>query len=373
MPDSEDPKEVTNYELPDAKFGGGLINAESVNAGRIGGDITNIIQNVTFQKSGLSGEQAIRSLLERDPPFLLAYLANRREQELELRDVFEKALKQAKPCYLVCIIHGEESQSHYSFLQRLKNVYFPRFLSSNPEEIKIQEYHLEWPSRFKKLDNLRNNLYMNLVDSILGYSSVPPEKCNERINDIFGRYSNPVIVHTHLITEDWQHQGFKILDKLLEFWQDLHNKIITQKLIICIFIKYKAKRKKTTNKRWFKWTFNFWRDSLKGYRYQKTNRMIREYLQKRCASNFTDFNPLNIIVLPELEGVSKKEVEDWARSEFVKNIVNEAMIDLLINKIGEMFDSWEEQNSSETIPMNDLADKLNNLLKSLLTAKGGLA
>ncbi|RCJ40085.1 hypothetical protein A6770_38350 [Nostoc minutum NIES-26] len=40
MPDSEDPKQVNN-DLPNSQFGGGFINADTVNAGRIGGDIWN--------------------------------------------------------------------------------------------------------------------------------------------------------------------------------------------------------------------------------------------------------------------------------------------------------------------------------------------
>ncbi|QLE59665.1 NACHT domain-containing NTPase [Nostoc sp. TCL26-01] len=42
MPDSQDPKQVNNNDLRNSQFGGGLINAENVNAGRIGGDIWNI-------------------------------------------------------------------------------------------------------------------------------------------------------------------------------------------------------------------------------------------------------------------------------------------------------------------------------------------
>ncbi|MEH2468542.1 AAA-like domain-containing protein [Nostoc sp.] len=42
MPDSEDPKQVSSNDLRNSQFGGGLINADTVNAGRIGGDIYNI-------------------------------------------------------------------------------------------------------------------------------------------------------------------------------------------------------------------------------------------------------------------------------------------------------------------------------------------
>ncbi|MGI8502132.1 MAG: NACHT domain-containing protein, partial [Hassallia sp.] len=41
MPESEDPKKVSNNDLRNAQVGGGFINAENVNAQRIGGDIWN--------------------------------------------------------------------------------------------------------------------------------------------------------------------------------------------------------------------------------------------------------------------------------------------------------------------------------------------
>jgi len=42
MPDSENQKEVSSNDLRNSQFGGGFINAETVNAGQIGGDIYNI-------------------------------------------------------------------------------------------------------------------------------------------------------------------------------------------------------------------------------------------------------------------------------------------------------------------------------------------
>ncbi|WP_277883382.1 hypothetical protein [Nostoc flagelliforme] len=41
MPDSKDPKQVNN-DLRNSQFGGRLINADTVNSGRVGGDIYNI-------------------------------------------------------------------------------------------------------------------------------------------------------------------------------------------------------------------------------------------------------------------------------------------------------------------------------------------
>jgi hypothetical protein len=40
---SEDLKKVSNNDLQGSQFGGGFIDAETVNANRIGGDIFNVV------------------------------------------------------------------------------------------------------------------------------------------------------------------------------------------------------------------------------------------------------------------------------------------------------------------------------------------
>ncbi|QLE45282.1 hypothetical protein FD723_33735 (plasmid) [Nostoc sp. C052] len=68
MPDSQDPKQVSN-DLRNSQFGGGLINAGTVNAGQIGGDIYNIHfgqQTVASGNSVQSQNQRQRSQSERD-------------------------------------------------------------------------------------------------------------------------------------------------------------------------------------------------------------------------------------------------------------------------------------------------------------------
>jgi AAA-like domain len=69
MPDSEDPKQVSKNDLRNSQFGGGFINADTVNAGQIGGDIYNIHFGQQTVKSGNSVQsqnQRQRSLSEKD-------------------------------------------------------------------------------------------------------------------------------------------------------------------------------------------------------------------------------------------------------------------------------------------------------------------
>ncbi|QLE53493.1 hypothetical protein FD724_36950 (plasmid) [Nostoc sp. C057] len=69
MSDSEDPKQATNNHLSNSQFGGGLINAESVNAERIGGDVYNIYfgkQQAASDSPAPSPNQKQRSQSQRD-------------------------------------------------------------------------------------------------------------------------------------------------------------------------------------------------------------------------------------------------------------------------------------------------------------------
>lgn len=69
MPDSNDRGQVSSNDLRNSQFGGGLIDADTVNAGRVGGDIYNIHigqQTVASGNPVQSQNQRERSQQERD-------------------------------------------------------------------------------------------------------------------------------------------------------------------------------------------------------------------------------------------------------------------------------------------------------------------
>ncbi|MEH2419720.1 MAG: hypothetical protein V7K48_01850 [Nostoc sp.] len=324
------------------------------------------IQNVIFQPSGASSYQTRSDQFQKEVPYLLPYLANRREQEAQLSEVFSNFLRQDSPTHLVCIIHGDELQCHNNFLERMRKVFLPKWLNLDPQEPILHEYLLEWPSKSKDLHNLSKQLCKNLADVVLKNSLYSPELMNIALS----KHHHPVIVHTYLLTEDLHKQGLDSLNKLLEFCHDLHRIITSQRLIICILIRYKIKRKKSYKNLWLKLLFNLKLGFLKQYRYQKTNNKIRKYLQVLSNSNMNYIQSQSIIVLPELSGINQGEVENWVRCEDTKQFVGEAMIEPLIQKVGEMFDYWEEQTSSDTIPMSYLAEELSKLVKLLIAVQG---
>lgn len=65
MPDAENPKQVNNNDLRNAQFAGGLVNADNVIAGQIGGDNYNIyIGQPSQQKIDIDWHQVSSSLLD---------------------------------------------------------------------------------------------------------------------------------------------------------------------------------------------------------------------------------------------------------------------------------------------------------------------
>ncbi|MGB3205066.1 MAG: hypothetical protein WBB28_08765 [Crinalium sp.] len=295
-------------------------------------------------------------------PSLLPYLVNRSKQEYELEKGIKNGLQKAPLSPIICIIHGDEFQSHDKFLERLYKVSLPKFLG---QEL-IKQYHLPCPPKLKDSQEFSDYLRSTLADIVIKRSSASLEE----INAFFNECSLPILIHTHLLAEQLQKPDFETLHNLLNFWQNWHINI-NQALIICIFVKYQNLRKKQTK--------NFNIISLffiavgyffKQYRYQKVNQKICQHIERLSVSNFDKFNRLSGLVLPELTGVNRGEVEDWVRMEYTQNVIGEAMADKLIKEIRELFHKWEEQNSSNTIPMDDLADNLINLLKSNLSGEG---
>ncbi|MBO3457464.1 hypothetical protein G7B40_004095 [Aetokthonos hydrillicola Thurmond2011] len=317
-----------------------------------------VVGKVTFESSIRKHVKRPRS--EQEPPSLLPYLVNRKEQEEELENAVKLLLKQVHPRPLVCIIHGSEFQGHYQFLKRLQKSFLPRFLKLDPTQ-KVQEYCLEWPTGLKNLDLLKDRLCKNLVTKVLGHDFDCPEEINatlKEINASFCKYPSPIVIDTHIRTQDWQQQGFEILNKLLEFWDNWPDLIPGQRLIVCVFIKYTIYLHKHTEEFSFPRIFNCLPSLYKRHYYQSINKKISKVLNK---SKNKHFNRLSYTILSELKNINIMHVEHWVRDKETKQFVGEEKTQKLINDVTLMFNHW----GKDTIPMDDLADELTRLLKSL--------
>ena len=88
------------------------------------------------------------------------------------------------------------------------------------------------------------------------------------------------------------------------------------------------------------------------------NNQIEAYLG---SLNFSKYSPLRGIVLPRLNGVSRAEAEDWARSDEVKALCDS---ELVIREIREWYEKEAKDADKPVVSMERLADVLKRFLDS---------
>ncbi|MTJ10201.1 hypothetical protein [Anabaena sp. UHCC 0204] len=313
-----------------------------------------ILQKDRLEKDMVNKEKEIEELkfsIQKNDEFsaqrsFLSYLANRSHQEFELTEAIEN---RDPSRLLVCIIHGDELQSHTKFLERMQNDFLPHVLGLDQNKTTVKIKKMTYSSELKNLNELPKFLLMNLRKTLLTRNSASLQEINELFNK-----SSPMIVYTDLVTDDLPKQGFLILNKLLECWQDWHNQnTINENVIVCICVKYKR----------IEWRWNIFA-FFKQYHYQQINKKMRKHIQE-FSSISEKYNFLSVVILSELEAIGRADVENWADCEHTKNFVGEDKIQQLKDKIGDMFDKWQKQNSSDRIPMRYLADNLIEILENL--------
>lgn len=298
-------------------------------------------------------------------PSLLPYLPNRSDQEFELGKAIQTYLQLNKSCPFVCIVHGNEFQCHDKFLERIQKLSLPKLLKLDANRVVIKDYALAWPSGLKSLEKLPEYLCNNLADIVGEYSFASTEK----VNQSFCKCLHPVIVHTHLLTEDWDKQGSRILHELIEFWNCWPQLATNQQLIVCIFVKYQMKRYQRRSPLWFLKPWVVLQAFLKRRKCQRLNQNIQSQIESLAQSDFSQYDNVFGVVLPKLSDISRTHVEAWIRTKATKTFVGEAVLEQMIGAVRELFDQQEHQTSSSAMPMDDLADELIRLLQSLSVSK----
>jgi hypothetical protein len=321
-------------------------------ASRIGGDYNRIYK---FHPNGIP--EFVLPTKTLIPP-LLAYLPNRKEQEEELEKALQQYLIEASFHPFICIVHGNKFQGHEEFLERLQQRFLPKVIGLNPMQASIKKISLNLDFGMKNLGDLESRCCRNLANQVLDDRTANPQK----INQVICQHPDPVMISMHLLTEDWQNQGFIIVDKILQFWQSWPDLTPEKKLIVFLSIKYQD-YKYDNNTSIFSILSNLWKIFWRSHRCRKANKKMRDQLQKIAASHFQQFSRLSGTVLPELMGISQGQVENWVRDE-VNHIFGEDITGKLIDKVEIIYHDWINQRSLDKIPMNKLADELKNILKN---------
>jgi hypothetical protein len=302
-----------------------------------------------FANAGDLAGKAIAALVEQLRPVapasippLLPYLSDRGRQE----EAIDRALAGDPSRPLVCIVHGDEHQSHDQLLRRLKDDMLPRLLQL---DVPVTALVMGWPPDFASVDELQGLLLRGLATEL----SLPRQSSLARIDAALEALPGPALVHTHVLSRDFEGHGARLLAAYLSLWQGWPELRPGRRLVPLLFVHYQLGAAQGP-----------WQRFL----LRRLNRQLEKSLEPQDEGgsaagselDFRRFDRLTVRVLPRLEGVTQTEAETWALSEPVARVCPSAE---LVADIRQLYRDYEARTDARRIPMDTLARELRRLLE----------
>ena len=267
------------------------------------------------------------------PPSLL-YQVNRGLQK-DILKLYRLSHNISRP--LVCIVHGYDNQCLEAFIDHTLPTSFPMRSMG-----KFHSYHLAWPSIPSK-DERKDIMSMNLFEKVFGVDfkceedkdySTCADQCLREVKGYFSRFPSnaKVLISTFVSKKDWEEHKYDIINGYLDFWKDWEVPIVA-----CLCIKYQ----------WQK-------DLMKRLRHKYINNQI-----EKCLKNLDFSQQPHRIVLPKLDNIPIREVDDWGMD--VCNTSHSIDIQEMMNGIKKIYEN-STNGKNGGIPMNDLVGELQDLL-----------
>lgn len=274
-------------------------------------------------------EEKFQAKQKRVIPPLLPYQINREIQTKEFRRLCRHQIQMAVP--VVSIIHGDHTQAHDTFLERLALEILPNELAINSTQTAVNRFHLPGPTRLQSLRDLDIWLTEQLADVILH----SPEASCEDVQTTLAKYPGPVIIDMELLTDDWMKHKRGILEAILLFWNNWPPLAPSQKLFVFLYVTHKI-----PDTSWVKRQMYLWRKQ-------------QIFMQlAHCA--FHQYPKLQGAVLTELTNILEPDTRYWARTAAKEFYAGD--VEVLLAKIGDLY------ANHKSLPMGVLGIKLKEFL-----------
>lgn len=302
--------------------------------------ILHSLKHPSAHPGGASGEA-------RQIPDLLPFLADVSTQEFELHKALtERKAAPRRP--VVCIVQGDELQSHEMMWRRFVEYTLRQLLSMQPTDPAVTPYTLTWPSGSRSPKELHQRLQFELARKVKG----GPAEISEILNHL-AHIPGPVACRCSLLTENFLDAAIDPLDEFLRFWEEFPELERDQLFIVFLFVKFQSRRGLLRV---------FSRESR---RLAQKNEEILKSLEQLT---FDKYSKVTGSCLRLLEGVRQSDAEDWA-VQHASKFTNGAE---LVPLIRELFQRWQQAGSGETMPMETAAAAFRSLLFSFNHQQEGL-
>jgi hypothetical protein len=265
---------------------------------------------------------------------LLPYLCDRSSQEAVLKAALEKHEHLSHRPF-VCIIHGDEQECHDMFLLRLQRITLPSLLNLKDGQILERSYPLEWPESYQeRLDAF--DLFRDKLANRLRCGSLASKEVMTRI---IAREEKPLMIHSHLLTINWKHQGHKLTEAFLKLWNNWPDLPENRILICCLFIKYQRSDRR-----------RFWEVP----RFRRHNKEMKNFVAELDKGNFGSYENLRGVVLPQLEAILQNDADTWIH-DHASQFSSAVDLDVWFMKVREIYEK------SDRVSMEVLAQSLHEL------------
>jgi hypothetical protein len=253
-------------------------------------------------------------------PDILPYLCDRSDQE----DMLEIALaqdvgKRRRP--FVSIIHGDEDECHDKFRERLQQFSLPRFLDVDTRQSSIRAGMLKWPSTSITRQAAQEILRKHLAERLTGKRTASIEAVAEEIS----KSTAPVMIYSHLSSEDWHKGGSQMIEAFLTFWDRFPDLPSGSRLISCLFITHVVGKPETARN---KADAVGYLKSLMTYRItpQSVENLEMAGLPKEAIDRLTDLRDRKVVgeqaFLTELKARLTQQQADDYQAEILKAAPN---------------------------------------------------
>jgi len=295
-----------------------------------------VYHNYFFDQSSLNPDAP--RLRPSDIPALLPYKVDRYPQIETLEDTISEIRHDpTKP--IICIIHGNDQQGHKRFVERIKVETLPPLLQLPPNQDKIQETILRWPDRCHSQTELHEGLRRALSKEFLKTPTSSIEQIAAQVRLMLSKA--PMIIHIGLSDRQIRNYTDAAIKDFMCFWKDWAVNSSSHHLFICLCVKYATRQGASIGKR--RWSL-----------FRTAN------LEKKLLNSDYTLIATPHKWLPKLENIGIEDAEHWAQDSATEYFCKEQNIESEIRKV---FEAWEREEKSTTMPFDALTKNLRTLLQ----------
>ena len=250
---------------------------------------------------------------------IIYYNMDRREQIEAIEKCFRDFASKKPSPHFAWIFHGNDHHAPIKFLDLLKNVWLPEYLTPN---LLILD-NINWPAKQGSLKNIENSILYEINKQIAKEISFQSDISFESISQTLNQHKGPLIIECVIYSQQWEKNSKENIEcflNIFEKWPErFHGPLIVILTIIYLDSAPPQQSQKKGIKAWFRKKAP-----------EDPNSRIRESLQH---ISFEKFNYTKAHLFDEFSLIEYPDVKHWANTDAVKHMDDDDQLEDIIDQL----------------------------------------